>query len=226
MSTHSQKIGWLLAAAVLFAAVGVGWWRVRAEREMSGALARTRVERVALAHEIARTRQRLTAVEADEAQLRAALGRAKQSMDAPSATAVAQPTAPKTPPDISLLMENDPQLRELFKRSFRASLSQRYRFFYADARLSSEQVERLEALFTEREQDLMDLEFTARAQGMVKTSPEFGKLRQDLFERHAAGQREILGEKEDQRLKEFHRVEPLVGFVDDVGALVAQTSEP
>ena len=226
MSTRTRKIGWLLTVIVLLAAAGSMVWRVSVERETSEAVARTGVARATLTHEIAQARQRLAAVEADEAALRAALARAKQSVSAPSASGAGKPAAPKTPPDVSLLMENDPQLRELFKRSFRANLSQRYQLFYAEARLGVEQIEGLEALFTEAEQDRMDLESTARAQGMAKTSPEFAKLSRELSERHAAGQREILGEEGFKRLEQFQRVEPLLGFVNSVGGLVAQTAEP
>ena len=72
----------------------------------------------------------------------------------------------------------------------------------------------------------MDLESTVRAQGMAKTSPEFAKLSRELSERHVAGQREILGEEGFKRLEQFQRVEPLLGFVNSVGGLVAQTAEP
>ncbi len=226
MNTHTQKIGWILTVVVVLAAVGSVWWRMRAEQETSEVLSRTREERATLTREIAQARQRLTAVEADEAELQVALGRASQSVTASSASAAGQPTAPKSPPDISLLMENDPQLRELFKRSFRAGLSQRYQLFYAEARLGAEQIELLEALFTEAEQDRLDLESTARAQGMAKTSPEFAKLSRELSERYAVGHREILGEKGSEWLEQFQRVEPLLGLVHSVGITVAQTPEP
>jgi hypothetical protein len=226
MRTHTQKISWILALAVVLLAVGSVAWRLRTERAVAEAVAQTRVERATLTREIAEARQRIAAVEADESELQAALGRAGRLVAVPVASAPSKPAAPKTPPDVSLLMENDPRLRELFKRSFRANLAQRYQFFYAEARVSHEQIERLEALFTEAEQDRMDLEATARAQGMAKTSPEFAKLNKELSERHAAAQREILGDEGYKRLDQFQRVEPLIGVVNNAGVLVAHTSEP
>ncbi len=205
-------------------AASIAWrvQRVRADNE--------ELRRIATAHAgtergIMEAQEKITAAGRDEAALASALAEARRVPTTPDSSASAKPAA-ITGPDISLLMERDPQLRALFIRTFRANLALRYQVFYEAAGLSAEQIEKLETLLTEGEQDRIDLDFTARAGGMDKSSPEYLKLRKELRDRYTQEQLKILGEQGTRRLQQYSRIEPLIGFMNSVGTAVAQTSEP
>ena len=181
-----------------------------------------------LAAEIADVRQRLTTRTHEEEDLGAALRQAQiQNGKLSSAPAVnAQPTSKPPRRDLSDLMEADPALRTLFKQSFRSNLGLQFQLLYDRAHLSSEQIERFEALMTDAEQDRLDLQAATKAQGLAANDPALSKMRQQTEEKLQSAQKEILGDAGYLLLQQYNRQKPLLALTTSVASPVAYTGTP
>jgi hypothetical protein len=127
---------------------------------------------------------------------------------------------------LSDLLEKNPDLRALFKQSFKANLAPSYQSMYASAHLSPEQIDRFEELMTEAEQDRLDLQAAAKTQGLATNDPTLAKTRQQAEEKLQSAQREILGDTGYQELERWNRQRPLRGFTSLLANLVAPSGEP
>jgi len=175
------------------------------------------------------TQERIAASNRDETELRMALDQAQASTDR-RASAEATPKKPVPPvrnrPDLAALLEAKPELRVMFGQSYRAELSVRYLPFFDALKLSPDAVENFKNLMVESEEERLDVQAAAKAQGLTETDPAFAKLQQEQQAKMKAAQLELLGEAGYQQLEEFKRVQPLEQIVGGVANLAGQTSSP
>jgi hypothetical protein len=213
------------ALAVFALALGFVWHSHAAAQAARARLSSIAAQRVKLDADLAAFRERLARLRHDEAELRAVPkpGPAEQTNVAPKPAA--EPKA-ATRPDTATLLEANPGLRALFRKSFQAELAVRYRPFYDAARLSPEQIRKFEQLMTEAEEVKVDFQTTAQAQGFTASDPALGSLRAQGEAELKAAQTEVLGADGYQQLLQFRRIEPLEVVVNDLATLVVRSPTP
>lgn len=128
--------------------------------------------------------------------------------------------------ELSDLLEKNPDLRALFKQSFKANLAPSYQSLYTKAHLSPQQIDNFEEFMTEAEQDRLDLLAAAKTQGLAANDPALAQMRQQADEKLQSAQKEILGDAGYQELQRFNRQRPLRNFTASLAGLVAQSGEP
>jgi len=79
---------------------------------------------------------------------------------------------------------------------------------------------------TEAEQDKLDLNASAKAQGLAAGDPALKKMWQQNDEKLRSAQKEILGETGYQELQRYNRQEPLLSFTTMFALLTSETSTP
>jgi hypothetical protein len=220
-------LGISTAAVVAFALI-VAWLGFSSAQKARTALADLSARRAKLDSELGSAQARFAGASHDEMQLQAALQEAQSRAEKQAAAAkkTAAPSAPQGRPDLAALLEARPELRALFKRSFQANLGLRYSLLYHTAGFSPTQIQKFEELMTDAEQDRMDLQATAKAQGLAATDPAIANMRQQMDAKLQTAQKEILGDAGYEDLQQYKRKEPLVSFLNRAADLVAHTSTP
>jgi hypothetical protein len=182
--------------------------------------------------EIAVAQERLSAATRDKEELedtlhllssakaKAAAAQPKQNGPPPG-----QPPSPK-PAEVLALMEANPELHSLFKRAAQGRLSTQYFAFYQSAGLTSDQIQKFEALMTQDAEDKLDLAAIMQKERVAANDPTAAKMRQLNDAKLKAAQRDVLGEAGYQQLEQFARMEPSGRFVTEVASFVGDTSTP
>jgi len=217
-----KRFIWIVTGIVVSASLIVAGLSFRSTQRSRSAICELTERNKRLADEIAYARRRLATRTHEAETFRSSLQQAQSQKEHLSSTG-----APKPPrQDLADLMEANPALRTLFKQSFRANLGLQFLPWYGRAHLSSEQIEKFEELMTEAEQDRLDLQAIAKAQGLTPKDPSLAKTRQQTDEKLQSAQREILGDAGYQSLQQYNRLQPLLGFTTSFGNLVAYTGTP
>ena len=124
------------------------------------------------------------AIARDEAAI--ATARARERADASAGAPAGPPAAAPAPPSVrkvagpsvASLLAADPKLMDLYLRSFRAGLPDRFGAIYARLGMSPAQIDRFEELSTAHEGEIMDLRAAAEAQGLPDDDPGIAAMRQ------------------------------------------------
>ena len=217
--------GWTVTGVIVGVAASLAAWQLRAARLDRAAAAELAQARVSLEARIQAAQARLESFRRAESGAPAAFDELPTARNRPKPPALVEKNGTPSP-DAATLMAKDPELRTLFKRSFQAQLALRFRLFYQEAGLSSEQMARFQDLITEEEYERMDVLSAAGALGLAASDPAVATLRQQQREKWQAAQAQLLGEAGYRQLQYFGRLAPLEGFLGDTAALVADTSEP
>lgn len=210
------------ATLAILAVVAVLAWREHSRAQAARwRLAQIAGQRAKLAAEIAALEAGLSQSHQREAIL--------QRETVPAVAQTTPPAATQSPPpalDKAAVLEANPGLRPLFRKSVQAELALRYRPFYDAAHLSTEQKEKFEQLMLEVEEIKTDFQATAPKYGFNVLDPAVRDLAGRASAELKAAQIEILGEEGYRQLEEFRRVEPLEVLVNDFAKLSVQASSP
>jgi hypothetical protein len=211
---------WISAAVLIAASLFIAVRSFRIARDSRTLETELYEKGRSLGEQIATTRVQLATLQNPASSLQA---EAQKDKVTPSPAAIRKPTPRR---DLADLMETNPALSALFQQSFRSNLGLRFRPFYSSAQLSPEQISKFEELMTEAEQDKLDLNASAKAQGLAAGDPALKKMWQQNDEKLRSAQKEILGETGYQELQRYNRQEPLLSFTTMFALLTSETSTP
>ena len=76
------------------------------------------------------------------------------------------------------------------------------------------------------EQDRIDLESAAAAQGLKNNDPQIAKMRQQLQDKLQVAQKDVLGDAGYQELERLQRMQPVSYLPSQTAGLVDYTSDP
>ncbi len=183
--------------------------------ETARQLAATRASTDELTHRAEKLNAALAAATEAEAQLRSRLAAAKtkpeQRATPPPTTAT---TAPKPDPTSLKLMPravigNDPQRSSAYLSAFRESLDVRFGALYKALKFSPEEIERFKDVRVRAEQNIIDIEAAAAAQGLSQRDRAFLAMVKDETERRVKAETEFLNTPERvAAYKEYSQIEP------------------
>lgn len=160
-----------VVALLAMLAAWKGYTSARGAIQGRAAIAR---DHAALELSLRQARAQAGAQQRDAAALKAALAAAQPGAGAP-ASAAGGPS-PKAPSLASLLAAN-PKLMDLYLKSFRAGLPDRYGFVYVKLNLSPALIDKFEEMTTAHEGEHMDLQGAAEAQGLANDDPGIAAMR-------------------------------------------------
>ena len=159
-----------LVALLALLAAWKGFSNARSARQGRAAIAR---DHAALEVSLQQAREQASAQLRDAAALQAALAAAPSS--APAAGGA--PARPPGGPSLASLLAANPKLMDLYLKSFRAGLPDRYGFAYVKLGLSQALIDKFEEITTAQEGDRMDLQGAAEAQGLPNDDPGIAAMR-------------------------------------------------
>jgi hypothetical protein len=218
----SNRLLIFVAAAAAFAlALGIRWAALRERRAAEAALDSLHRRQAELGAAMGRQGERLAAADTDRAALREAL-RTGGAAPVPAAHTGARAETPS----LASILESNPELFKLGLRAYRAGLSGHFERLYRDLGLTPGQVSAFEDLMTEHEEDILDLEATAAAEGFPRNDPAVLALRQRQEDQLRAAQEALLGGEGYRRLQLYDRMQPVMDIVTGVATTVAMTSAP
>ena len=113
----------------------------------------------------------------------------------------------------SAVMASDSKLAALSLAVFRATLGQKYRQFYRALGLSPQQIGAFENLLTARQEETIDVNAVASADG-PDARPEIDEVRRQEDDDFRAAQIALLGEAGYHQLQEFNRALPVWNLVN------------
>jgi len=213
-SVLSAALGWVALALAL------AWVAVRSAGQAEAAVADMAKKQLGLDAAITAVQDRIVALVRSEEALRAALREAQERQTAASA---ARKAAAR--PNMATLLASNPKVHALYMRSFRANLTTQFQPLYHTLGFSPAQVEKFEDLMMEREEERMDLQAAAQAQGLAPSDPAMAALQQQQDDQLREAEVGLLGDAGYQQLQQFNRVQPLEGAVTQmVATYVAETS--
>ncbi len=171
--------------------------------------------------------------DAAEAERKAATLLAAQQRLRDEAVKSAPPPKPSAPaaktgssPDVSNIVAKEPRIRALFEKSFRAAYAQTYGDTLQGLGVAPELREKAYGLLFNHEQDDLDLNWTARAQGLRMTDPAIQEMRRRNREELRAGLEATLGPTAAQAVHTMKRAEPARDFVMGQAQTLALAGEP
>jgi hypothetical protein len=188
-----------LATLFLFLALGLAWLgihRARAAQEQLAALAQ---KQATLNDGIERAQSRITSDASNRARVLASLKKLR------AAAASKAPAGGGLPNRLLVLIATNPKLLDLYLKSYRASLVQRYGPFYQQAGLSPDQIAKFEDALAKREEAKMDLIGTAVAQGLSNSDPSVMALNKEQIAQLRTDQTAALGDAGYEQLQEYNR---------------------
>jgi hypothetical protein len=136
----------------------------------------------------------------------------------------AKPSVARPDPALGLLASH-PKLLDLFLKSFRASLGQRYGVFYTMRALSPEQIARFEDFAAKHQETVIDLASAAASQGMVASDPTIATLRQQADDQMRAGQLALLGDADYRQLQEFDRAQKALALINGAAQFALDSAD-
>lgn len=218
-----KRTVWILTGTIIFTGLIVTWTNMRSAQRTRHMAVELSKRNKSLETKIAAAREQLASHAKDEQNLQTALQEA-QARKEPASSPTQKPAPARR--EMADLMETRPALRALFKQSSRANLILSYQPFYDAAHLSPEQINKFEELMTESEQDKLDLQAAAKAQGLSAKDPALAKMRQLSDEKLQSAQKEILDDAGYQELQRYNRQRPLSGFATSLASLMAYNGDP
>src|SRR5581483_5782709 len=226
------KIAGAVGVIVLsLAVVGALHFRgVAAESERE--LAALTAKKAEAAKALAAAQDRAMAAARDEQELSSALAAAEEQQkqaaaahDKAAAEAKARTTA-LARNDIGALLEANPELRALFRKSFQADQRLRYAPLIQQLGLDEAKVQRLLDMATDLEETGFDITSAAHAQGLADDDPALAHMRKDASAKVRPAVMEILGEQGYAQYEQYQRMAPLSGFVGEVSSLAIGSGAP
>ena len=209
----------LLLALIAMVALmlGLAWESIRSARVAEASLGRIRGQRVHLDADIRNAQKRLVEAERTRQSLAATLARSKQ---APAA----KPR--RAGPSANTLLRTNPKLQTLYFKSLRAQQRNNNASFFHALGLSPEQIEKMDNLFLQAAERLMDLRWAAQSEGTGTADPAYLALQRQVNDQLDADTRSLIGEAAFQQLQELKRTAPVNYVVGEFGAAVAATATP
>ena len=220
-----KRMIWVITAAAIVLSLSVTAVDFGAARRTRAEAAELTRRSEKLEAEIRQARQQLADRMREGEDLGAALRQAVAQKEKPSPglASIAESIPPRRP--VGELMQVDPAINALVKQSLRAELMLYGGRFYAKARLSPAQIERLQDLKLDAELGKIDLYATAKSQGLADNDPALARMRKEAQERLESAEKELLGDAAFAELKRSESQQPLTNFVMQVARL-APIEEP
>ncbi len=208
------SFGLLIAAPLAVLA-----WRDRqTTRDAKAAVVRLETERATIRAARTTLEQRLAAAEQKRATLQAQQTQAAGARKPASAAA----------PSISTVADRlgaDPKLQALYFAGLRNQIAVNFGPFFRRAALSPDQVAKMQEVLLKKSEQDMDLQMTARTQGVAMDAPEIRALKEKFEAETQAAEREALGDAAYAQFKDYERsaavrdvVQGLVGMAVLEGA--------
>jgi hypothetical protein len=209
----------LLLVAISFALASV-WYR--SAQRAKNSVAEIEKERIGVEEDIRAALERIAAAAKSKDDLKGALKEAQTRL-----TAESLDRNGARQPNLAVLLENNPKLRDLYRRSLRSQLALKYVPLYHKLGLLPAQTEKFEDLITERDEEKMDLQATAQSQSMVESDPAITSIQERQDADLSKAEIGLLGDTGYQQLQQFDRMQPLEDFVDRyVADFIPPTSTP
>ncbi len=209
-----------LVAAILVGGVGFLIYSFRQSQSIAHELEQARAQAVATQQGLAALRENI----AEAGRKRAAAAAQVAALQASRAASVAatdvKRAGPSQPTEASLLQKN-PELRELAAKAFRAGLAQRYGLINARLGLSPDKIEKLNDLFTVENTEQNELLAAAAAEGVGRNDPAVQSLVEELQAKYWTSTAGIIGKDAAEQYKDFVRLTPVVGVVNDAAGYLA-----
>jgi hypothetical protein len=115
----------------------------------------------------------------------------------------------------------------LYLKSFRANLTDRFSWIYEKLGLTPDQIIRVEDLATAHEQENMDLRAAAAAQDLPMSDPGIAALHRQANQQYSAAVSAAIGEGAAQQMTQFPAVSAtLQGVVNNLASVVALSPTP
>lgn len=216
------SLGLLIAAPLAVLA-----WRDRqTTRDTESAVGRIETERTAMRATRTALEQRLAAAEQKRAALQAQQARTAAARKSPSA-------APQAISTVADRLGADPKLQALYFAGLRNQIAVNFGPFFRRAALGPDQVARMQEVLLKKSEQEMDLQMTARTQGVTMNAPEIRALNEKFDAETQTAEREALGDAAYAQFKDYERsaavrdvVQGLVGMAVLEGApLTASQAE-
>jgi len=203
------------AIALIVSAVLIGWalgfeWRARAR------LAEVSAQRTGSEAAIATLQVKIAAARRDQPALKAKLAAQEPYK---------KPAKPRGDALAALLVKN-PQLMDLYLKSYLAKLNLTYAPLFRQLGLSRDQINKLETLMTNAEAAKQELQASARSQGLAEADPQTTALLEQQNAQLRAAEAEILTPSQDQQLQQFSAAESAAPFVSSLSAHAALAGAP
>jgi hypothetical protein len=217
---------WITTVVVVALALFFARSSFLAARDARAALANLADKRAEMKTRMDAMQQQLTAAQRDEGELQTALSAAETQAAAAAAAKkkAASNVRPPNPDETLALLEANPALRDLFKRSVKAGLGMKFRPYCLMAHLSPEQIEKFEEIMVQDAEDKMAFAAIVQKQGIASNDPAIPKMRAQMNDRFKASQKEVLGDAAYDQLQQLGRSEPIANFIANMSALVVDKS--
>ena len=147
---------------------------------------------------------RITVAEKAQADAQAALDALRAEKPAPPAPAAPARASAPPAPNTRELLAKDPMLQALFVASSRARLAQEYGPFFASLNLTPAQIEQFNANAMKAQEQMVDLNSAAQAQG-PESRQAVATLQKKVNDELLAAQSALLGPEAYQQLKDYER---------------------
>jgi len=158
----------------------------------------------------------------DKREARALRAKLDSVQWAPAAAASRLPGAASP----AALTEADPKLLDLYLKSFRANLRQRFGVMYQMLGLSPAQIDRFEELATAHADESADLRAAALSQGLDPTDAGIAALRKQQNEQFSAAVAADVGVDASRQLQQIARLQPMEGVVAAMDSMAAVNAAP
>ncbi len=215
-----------LVALLALLAAWKGFSDARGATQARAAVAR---DHAALEVSLQRAREQASAQRRDAAALQAALAAAPAASSGSSASGA--PARPPGGPSVASLLAANPKLMDLYLKSFRASLPDRFGFAYVKLGLSPAQIDKFEAMTTALEGEHMDLQAAAEAQGLANDDPGIAAMRRQSEKQYQQAVLSLVTEAGVATVAQATALkglatESLQGLVGSLASLMTASSTP
>lgn len=219
---NSRRLIVVSGAVLCAAALAVRWYASRMDAAAQRTLAALPSQRASLAQLVSTASARLASAERERARLQTKLDglRAEKSVPLalPGANSKEKPLPPGVPPaNWREQLLNNPELLAMLFSSNRPLLTRSFGPFYLARRLSPAKIEKLEAAFFKRDEQLTDLEAAQSALG-PEVASAVAAFRKRVGEEFDATLRAVLGPEDWPHFQEFQRMAPARSVLKEVAA--------
>jgi len=208
----------LVSGLVAIAAVGVAIAAWRAQRDDETALAAAVRNQTQLQAAVGRASQRADAAERERRALLAKLA-APAAKNRPISKGGA-------PTDMGAAMMNDPKVQAAYFASQRPRLRLRYGALIQALGLTPDQTDQFIRNAIKRDEGMLDLMATARAQHLAPNDPSIADLAKQVSADYQAAQTGLLGPAGYSQAADFDRTAGIRSLVDTVAGQLALSGEP
>jgi hypothetical protein len=204
----------------------IGWLNYRSARKAAADLASLEARRTELDQKLRQDRVLAQEAARDQARLAADLAARDRASPGGRKPASATAGAPRRPASIPSLLAADPKLFDLYLAAFKAGLAQRFRAQYQAFGLTSDQIQKFEDLAAKNEEERMELQASAEAQGLPMSDPGISAMRQQDVAEFRSGMVQALGTTASQGMSGYFTTQNGEATINGIDFYAVANSAP